>query len=248
MIDLERELRSLQASVEFPPTPDLAPAVRRRIAGPFPAAARRRRSWALAAVALLLTALGATLAVPSARTALFEWLGIGGVSVTRVETAPTAPLEADLGLGERVSLDQARERVEFPLALPRVEGHGRPDEIAVATLAHGVQVAFLWRGSDGAIELLLTRAGGSFHGEFARKLAGPATTIEQVSVNGRPALWLAGEPHAFAYVAPDGTLVEETLRLAANTLLWERGSTTYRLEGDLTREEALRIARLLERS
>ena len=34
----------------------------------------------------------------------------------------------------------------------------------------------------------------------------------------------------------------ETLRLAENTLLWERGGVTYRLEAQVTRDEAIRIA------
>jgi ABC-type transporter Mla MlaB component len=37
--------------------------------------------------------------------------------------------------------------------------------------------------------------------------------------------------------------VEGTLRLARNTLIWQRGSVMLRLEGELTRAEALRIAR-----
>jgi hypothetical protein len=41
---------------------------------------------------------------------------------------------------------------------------------------------------------------------------------------------------------PDGSRRTETARLAGHTLIWPRGDTTLRLEGDLTLEEAVRIA------
>lgn len=34
----------------------------------------------------------------------------------------------------------------------------------------------------------------------------------------------------------------DTLRLASNTLLWERGDITYRIEAEISLETALRIA------
>jgi hypothetical protein len=245
MPELERELRALGATIDFPPTPDLVPAVGRRIAEPR---ARTllpgRPRWALVfALVALAAALGAVLAVPSARTALLEWLGIRGVTVTRVETAPTAPApaQADLGLGERIPLGEASARAGSPVA-PPPRAAGAPDEVYVAPVAGATQVAFVWRSEDGSVELLLTQARASLEQDFARKLAGPETTIEELRVAGAPALWLAGEPHAFGYVYPGGGIVSETLRLAGNTLLWERGGTTFRLEGDVTREEALRIA------
>jgi hypothetical protein len=34
----------------------------------------------------------------------------------------------------------------------------------------------------------------------------------------------------------------EQVRLAGNVLLWERGTRTLRLEADISKEEALRIA------
>ena len=248
MPDLERDLRALAASVEFPPTPDLARVVRGRIEGeprPVRGLVPVGRRAVLVALVLVVAALGAALAVPAARTALLEWLGIRGVTVTRVETAPTAPLHADLGLGEPVTLDEARARVPFPLAVPPPAVRGAPDEIFVAQLSHGPQVAFVWGNEDGEADLLLTQTRASLEREFVQKLAGPGTTMEEVDVNGAPGLWLAGAPHAFAYVTPDGAPVEETLRLADNTLLWERDRTTFRLEGDLTRAEALALAESL---
>ena len=44
---------------------------------------------------------------------------------------------------------------------------------------------------------------------------------------------------------PDGTARRETARLAGHTLIWERGTVTMRLEGDLTSARAVAVAETL---
>ena len=64
MPELEAVLTELGRRVEFPPTPDLAPAVRRRLG--------ESRSWRrllVLALAVLVVAVAAALAVPAARRA-----------------------------------------------------------------------------------------------------------------------------------------------------------------------------------
>ena len=56
------------------------------------------------------------------------------------------------------------------------------------------------------------------------------------------ALWIEGEPHLFFYRDRDGQVRDESVRLAGNVLLWERGELTLRLEGAIARDEAIRIA------
>ena len=56
------------------------------------------------------------------------------------------------------------------------------------------------------------------------------------------AIWLGGEPHQLSFIDSSGVQVWDTLRLATNTLLWERDGVTYRLEADISRSEATRIA------
>ena len=55
-------------------------------------------------------------------------------------------------------------------------------------------------------------------------------------------MWLE-EPHVLAFVDRDGNFRESTARLAGKTLIWQQGDVTLRLEGELSMEEALRIAR-----
>ena len=61
-------------------------------------------------------------------------------------------------------------------------------------------------------------------------------------MNGSPGFWIAGAPHAILYVAPNGEPIPDTVRLAANVLVWKRGAVTVRIESLLTKEQALRVA------
>ena len=70
----------------------------------------------------------------------------------------------------------------------------------------------------------------------------PGREIEEVTVNGGRGYWLEGTPHQFFYRDSAGNPSPETLRLAGNTLLWEQGGVTFRLEAQVSRDDALRIA------
>ena len=89
MADLDLQLRELGEFVEFPATPNLAPAVRAQISADKP---RRRLAWwparAAVAFAVLIVVVGAAFAVPQARTEILGWFGIGGVTVQRVASTP----------------------------------------------------------------------------------------------------------------------------------------------------------------
>jgi hypothetical protein len=83
------------------------------------------------------------------------------------------------------------------------------------------------------------------HPDFVRKIAGPGTRIERLSVDGRPAIWIEGAQHFFFYRDPNGNLVEDELRLAQNVLLLQRGPVLVRLEGAFDRDRAVAMARSL---
>jgi hypothetical protein len=254
MPDLERELRQLGAAVAFPPTPDLATPVRRRLAAAEPA--RRRFSLPrglVVALAVLLVAVAAVMAVPQARTAILEWLGLRGVTIERVATSPTVtgttpvqPAVEDLFLGRPVTLDEARRRLRYPL-VPPPAGLGEPDAVYLSDAVSGGQVAFVYLDGDNEVGALFTQFRAAIEEDFIYKTAGPGTEIEPVTVAGEPGWWLEGKPHEFVYIDPESDEPRpETLRLARNTLLWQRGELTLRIEGDLSREEALGIAEGVE--
>jgi hypothetical protein len=221
MPELDVALRELGRHVEFPPTPDLASGIRGRLERP-----RLSRRPVAIALAVLVVAIGAVLAVPPARTAILDWLGLRGVSIVRVDELPPTPAIERLDLGRQVTLEEA----PLWLLVPDDE----PDRIYVGN----GRVSLLW-GAPDRVQLLLTE----FRGEaFIEKLIEPDVRVERVTVNGEPGAWLE-EPHVVIFKDLRGRMRQSTARLAGKTLLWQHGEVTLRLEGDLSKEEALRIAR-----
>jgi hypothetical protein len=244
MPELEAALVEVGRSIEFPPTPDLASRVRERIAGERPPRrgflpARRTLVIALAVAAV---AVGALMAVPGTRAAILEFFGVRGVTIERVENLPTVPKNVDLELGERVSLEEARELAEFDVVVP--EALGEPDEVYFSPSPPGGMVAFVY-GSSEEPRALLTQFKASVRDAFFKKVEA-GTEVESVVVDGQPGVYLSGEPHVFGYLDENGIFQEETVRLVGNVLLWERPPLTLRLEGDFSKELALRIARSVD--
>lgn len=221
MPELDVALTELGRQIEFPPTPDLASQLRDRLERP-----RRWGRAAVVALAVLVVAVGAVLAVPPARTAILDWLGLRHVSIVRVdELPPTSPV-GRLDLGRRVTLEEAPLWTLVP--------DDEPDRVYV----DDGTVNLLW-GTPDHVRLLLTE----FRGEaFIEKLIEPDVDVEPVRVNGRAGAWLE-QPHVVMFKDPRGRIRDSEGRLAGKTLLWEHGEVTLRLEGDLSKAEALRIAR-----
>jgi hypothetical protein len=252
MRELERELRALAADPPFPPTPDLAGAVRARLAAE-PVARRRRLpsrrlasplTWPVAAqaVAVLLAVLAALMAAsPGVRSAVLEVLGIEGARIERREPSPRARAAGDrLQLGRSVTLAQARRLAPFEVVVP--SDPGPPDAVRYDSAAPGGgQVAFLWDG-DRPRPLLLTQI-AALPEPVVGKAAGPRTRIEELTVEGEPGFWLSGSPHEFGFLSPDGMFHTDRLRLAGDTLIWNRDGVLLRLEGAPSKARALEIAR-----
>jgi hypothetical protein len=246
MSDLESRLRALGADTRFPPTPDLAAAVRSRLAIPGPqeplVRRHRRRTVAIAIALALLVPAAALAAVPSTRHTILDWLGLRSVEVRTVPTPPTPGVSAPPGagdLGDRVTLDQARARLPFTVRVPATLE--RPEQVYVAAVPPGGRVTFLYPRRSGRPRLLVTEFRGSETRTYLRKFLGPGAHAEPVRVAGAPGAWLTGRPHGFAYADRTGIIRTEDTRLAGNVLLWERGGIVFRLEGRLTKTDALRI-------
>src|SRR5919197_2911475 len=123
MSELEQALVALGRQLDFPPEPDLAAAVRARIARRR-FALGRREGLALA-FAVLLVAVGIAMAVPDARSAILRFFHVGAATVERVETLPPArerPLAA--GLGPALGRTDAERRAGFRVSPPK--GGGPP--------------------------------------------------------------------------------------------------------------------------
>lgn len=236
MSELERELRALR--VQWPDTPDLAGAVVARL----PERPSRRGRWLewpawRVAVAVGAVFVAVVMAVPPARSAVLELLGFGSVRIERAEPRPSE-FGSELSLGKPVTLDTARRRADFPVLVP--EAVGRPDAVYLDDAPRRVDLVY--RPRDDLPRLLISefRAVAT---PMIEKTIGAATRIERLTVGGDPAFFITGADHGFAYLLPSGQANFETQRLAGPTLLVERSDgVLLRVEGELTREQAVRIA------
>jgi hypothetical protein len=239
---LERELQALSSALDWPETPDVSRRVVALMAEDRPRPVVRRR-LALA-LAVVLAALFAVLAVPPARTAVLDWLGIGGAQIIRVDDLPSVSATPGLEiLGDSVTLDEARERAGFPFADPP-EGERAPDQVL---LAPGMRVTYVWGAGDRARLLLTQFPGDATEPGLVKKLVSSATQIDMLDIDGRRALWLEGGPHAVLFLTPDGNVGEDLGWLAGNTLLVENDGVTVRIEAQIDRDEAIELARSLLR-
>jgi hypothetical protein len=90
--------------------------------------------------------------------------------------------------------------------------------------------------------LLLTEFRASISERFFQKMVGPGTTIERVHVGDRIGYWISGAPHEVVVLDPSGEPILDTVRLAGNVLMWEDGELTLRIESELGKDDALRVA------
>ncbi len=234
---LETRLAELAREVEYPPTPELAAAVRARVAAQAPRrrrwVPRSRRALVLAVSLALLGATGAAAAIPGVRHAIGDLLGLRGATVQRVPTTPRTPAVAGRDLGPRVTLAAAARGAGFDLLLPRDRALGAPESVH---LAAGARVTLVYPSAT------LTQARGSTALDVVRKLTPPSTPIRRVRVNGEPGLYVDG-PHAVMFSDANGRIVVDRARSTGPALLWQQGPLLLRLEADVGQARALQIAR-----
>ncbi len=234
MIELEGLLRAVGDELAFPPTPDLLD----RVAVHEHPTPRRGRRVAVVALATVAFAFGAVLALsPGARSALRELLGIGGISVARVDELPRPGAPPAYLPGEVVTLAEAKEAVNYPIRLLPTDDP--PARVLLDRSVPGGVVTIAWCCRP---RLVLTQLVGTETLQFVRKLAGPTTTITPVTVDGERGYWIAGAPHIVLFVDRDGGFHSARSRLAGNVLLWTNDGITFRLEGRIGRDRALALA------
>jgi hypothetical protein len=254
LTELEQALRGLGSEIVFPETPDIASAVRGRLAE---RTARRRpvlpsRRTLAVAFAILALAAGLAMAVPPARTAILDFFGLRGATVERVDELQPLPSGPgrNLGLGQRVGLEEAEGLAAFDVLVP--EALGEPDSVWHSGFLPGGRISLIYapreelpRTRETGVGLLVTEFRGDVAPELVGKLVDQATRVERLTVDGSPAIWLEGGPHEVFFRAPDGEILGDTVRLAGNTLLLEQGTLLVRLEGTFSRDRAVELAESL---
>ena len=253
--ELERTLSDIGERLDRPGR-EMWPAVRARIAD------RQAQPWwsrlnlsgsalapIVATVAVILVA--AFLLTPGVADALGHLLSLPGVQIYQVPQTPTARPNASppTFAGQRVASAAEASRIAgFAVRTPAALG--QPSAIYVETAP--VRVTIVYASVKGipvspqaGVSAIVVEFKGTIETQIMAKAIGPGTTLDAVPLGTGVAYYLAGQPHQFFFRDPAGNLQPETLRLAGNTLLWEEGGFTYRLEAQVSREEAVRIASTL---
>ena len=246
MPDLEQQLTELGNHIAWPESPTR---LWRGVGRSRPV--RPWARWALAAAAGLLLAVGALIAYTPTRDAIAGFLNLH-TTVNRVPAlqSPSPRPGQSLGLGAPTTLAQAQSRLTWRITVP--PALGQPDVVYVTLPPVGpsggeVTLVYIHRpgikpsGQTG-VSVLVTEARGAVNEQFFGKTVGPDATIESVEVNGHKGWWISGAPHIFVFTDANGNPFYDTLRLATNTLIIDDGGTIVRIEGDMTKAQALQIA------
>jgi hypothetical protein len=255
--ELATALVDLGRFVDFPPEPVLAPTVYRRIRdsaipvrqpGLMERLIPRRPVRRVTVLAFALVVLAATAAVAGL-------LGVPGLKlIFRPEAVPSiAPSGPSVGrhlaLGGRTTLEDASRRASFRPLVAHVAGFPQP-EVYFFPQPAGGRISFVYRAGpelpptrQTGVGLLLTEFLGTRNEQFLEKTIFQGGHVQRVSVDGKPGFWIFGAPHEVVLTDKFGQPVAETLRLAGNTLVWQDGQVTLRLEGRFGKQRALAIAR-----
>lgn len=238
---LELDLHRLGSAMAYPPTPDLTAVVRARITPLSPAATAKPGAWGLAGTALaaivILVAMIVGIAAP-AREAVADLFD-------RIDIFTTGEVPEELPAdfrGEAVSLDEAQQRLGRRIVLP-----AGPDGSSLVPSAIIYQdfrpararaVALFFETVGGVPFVILATEGG-----IGKGLSPGASAQPVAGVGDGEAYWLQGLRIVQLYDV-DGNFIEESQRRTdTNTLVWILDDLVVRLEGDLSRDEALNIAR-----
>jgi hypothetical protein len=236
----------LAPHVAYPPTPELGARVLAAIAGGTPSRSRpaspARRALLVASVVALAVGIVVALGVPRSRAAIADFFGVHG---SKIEILPTPaagvtptpfPTPASIQwIATPTSLKGARSGAGFDPALPR--GQGEPNGVYLVDYGRPPVVVLQYTHFD----LWESRTVG-----FFVKGVPEGVAMHDRTLNGLPAIWIGEGEHIVRFVDSSGREVAASVRAVdRGALIWSAGSTFYRLETDLTEDEAVRIAESL---
>jgi hypothetical protein len=269
----EKQLRSLARGLEYPPTPNIAGSVMSRLHALPSSGGRegsgerrprfisRRLAWSLT---LLLILFASLMLIPPARAAILELIQIGVVRIFRAEPTPLPPPNQEVpgtivpltvtpaptttsqplipileNLAGEMTLEEAQKAVNYPIRLPSYPpGLGPPDRVFVQE-AEGKRTVLVWIDPQKPDKVSM-----SLHlippGSWAIDKFEPAQ-VQETTVNGQRAIWAVG-PYPLRLRNSD---IQYMRLIEGRVLIWKDGNITYRLETDLSLDEAVKIAESL---
>jgi hypothetical protein len=238
----ENRLKELTGEFSYPATPPIARKVMARIRKPVPSS--RRLAWALT---ILLLAFASLMTVPTVRAAVIEFIQIGVVRIfpsnepvnetiitTTPQTKNTVPAPTSLipfleSIAGETSLEVARQIARYPISLPA--DLGEPDLVFVQEAAEAM-VILVWTDEENPQQVEMSLHLIPQYSWVIKKAN--FETVELTTVHGEQAAWTTG-PYPLIMNNRD---IQYTRLIEGHVLIWTEGDLTYRLETDLSMEEA----------
>ena len=188
-----------------------------------------------AALIVVLTVIALAVAIPQSRAAIAHVLRLDGVEL-RQAPGPSPAAHPSLPGEQPMTLEQARQRVTFPVLVPAKLG-----QPAAVTVSDGGRVATLSYDRTPYGQVRLDEFAGHLDQVYFEKFVQVGNATE-VRVNGVQGLWVAG-PQEVIYVRGDGMIVQSSARLTTgSTLIWGTPRVVLRLEGGFSKAAALAVA------
>ena len=263
----EKQIQFLARGLDYPRTPDIAGSVMTRLRAKkigqrgrgSPRFVSRRLAWSLTIILILF---GSLMLIPPARAAIIEFIQIGVVRIFRTKPTPLPPPNQEAPstlapvltptpqalipilerLGGEMTLEEAQKAVSYSILLPSYPPDlGLPDRIFVQD-AEGKMTILVWIDPQQPDQILM-----SLHmippGSWAVDKFAPAE-VQETTVNGQRAIWAVG-PYPLRLRNSD---IQYMRLIEGHVLIWKENHLTYRLETDLSLEEAIKIAESLQPS
>ena len=259
-MDFENKLHALANGMEYPRTPDVAGRLRTATRSRFRLTSKAL-AWSLTIILVLCSSL---MLIPPARAAIIEFIQIGVVRIFPQPVTPTveairtvtpqalAPVTAKVSstpislipilnrMAGKTTLVDAQKKVDFPILLPSYPANlGQPDYVYVQD-ANGAMVVLVWLTHQHPDQVLMSLHIISNESWVINKM-GP-NVIQETQVNSQHAIWAEGP---YPLILRNGN-VEFTRLIDGHVLIWTGVNVTYRLETDLSMEEALKVAESLQ--
>lgn len=230
---LEQQLMTFSQATQYPPTPDLASGFWRRLEATQERRPASRLAFAGASLAAVVVAIAATIALAApARDAaadLFHRINIFETSqsteglpteITGTETTLTA---AETALGAHIA------QPTYPVGLT-------VDRVLRQSFGQVTTIAVFYRGDTNFVLFVSNAPVGK------GLLLGGTADAEQVDDLPGEAYWLIGRRIVESLNANGGPVLGSERVTDENTLVWVRDRFVYRIEGDVGKDEAIRIA------
>lgn len=230
----------------YPMTPDLATAVLARL--PIDVARRersQRRTFVAVAASLAAAALALTvtlLVLRDVRHAVADFLGLAvpGEQITIVPSPPPGVTPTPLptpprleSIAARATVDEIQAKLGF-----RPKFAPGPEPVLYISAFSGLPAAILDYPAYDIWEFKATE------GFFGKQIFAGSNAVEQLTIDGVEAYWITGGDRLVTFFDNTGREIAGTQRtVSGRALVFAREGLTFRIEGDLEREEAIQVAR-----